>query len=290
MPETSFKRCFISAPFGTDTTTLRTALEARAIVWRDPTHFSIQDTWLDALDNEVSRADFVCVVLQSEKSGNVLFELGVAFGKHKPVLAFVSSASGLTNEMVGLMYVRSDVTDAAAVDSALDVFLHHASLRPQKRRSVGTLRAKRVPGGEGHVSPISGADAEEQTAFLLQRAGLIFFEAPRTADRGADFAIWADELDSSLGNPLLVQVKAGRISASQLRAAAEQLREYVEKTHGRFGLLIYWDRAGREFPRVSPTWPVIFQLSGTVLANLVTRGELAEELLRLKNTAIHGQV
>ena len=110
------------------------------------------------------------------------------------------------------------------------------------------------------------------------------------ADRGVDFAVWIDELEQPLGNPILVQVKAGDFSARRLREAATQLRHYIEKTHSHSGLLIYWDRRNREFPRISSEWPMVFQLSGSAFADLVTRNELPDELVRLRNAAVHGQV
>jgi hypothetical protein len=285
-----FKSCFISAPFGADTSILRAALEQRRVRWRDQTSVTPNSSWLDVLDDEVSASDFVCVVLPAEHQGNILFELGVAYAKRKPILAFINSTFQLPTDIPFLTYVRSDPTKAEAVGRALDAFLEHARVGPvggaRRIPSKGRARGKRtVPKGPS-IRPV---EFEQRTADLLQQAGSIL-SGPREGDQGVDFAVWIDELEHSLGNPLLVEVKSGDISTERLREAASQLRHYVEKTHGRCGLLVYWDRANREFPPPSGGWPVIFQLSGASLGTLISQRRLVQELVRLRNAAVHGKV
>ncbi|MFQ5874111.1 MAG: hypothetical protein ACE5JL_09955, partial [Dehalococcoidia bacterium] len=107
--------------------------------------------------------------------------------------------------------------------------------------------------------------------------------------QGADFAVWIDELHQSLGNPLLVEVKAGDVTASRLDDAAEQLRYYIGRTHGRSGLLVYWGRQNREYPALDPRWPLVIRLSFPRLSKLVAQDRLVEELIRLRNAAVHGK-
>ena len=64
---------------------------------------------------------------------------------------------------------------------------------------------------------------------------------------GVDMALWLDEVESSLGNPLLVEVKLGRLTESKIAQAEDQLRSYIVKTHARAGLLVYLDRQGHRF-------------------------------------------
>jgi hypothetical protein len=113
----------------------------------------------------------------------------------------------------------------------------------------------------------------------------------RAHDQGADLAVWIEELENyALGNPLLVEIKAGNLTQESIHSAEIRLRSYVEKTHGRSGLLIYWDRQNREFPPVGKGWPLIFRLSGEKLTRLIRERRLPEELIRLRNAAVHGEV
>jgi len=122
-------------------------------------------------------------------------------------------------------------------------------------------RAKSKP----YTLPPASATArefEQRTADFLREAAFILSEPSESRDQGADFAVWIDEVQHSLGNPLLVEVKAGDLSGPRLEEATSQLRHYVAKTHGRCGLVVYWDRQSRDFPAVrrlapclSPEWP-----------------------------------
>jgi hypothetical protein len=243
---------------------------------------------LEVLDKEISRSDFVCVVLPEERQGNIFFELGMAYAKRKPILAFIGSPLQLPSDILTLTYFRADPTNQEAVRLALGTFLEHATLTAVGRTRKPSAKIGLPKEGATGVVPVSAAEFEQQTATLLQKAGFIVSGPTELRDQGADFAVWIDELEHSLGNPLLVEVKAGDLSAGRLRDAASRLRQYVAKTHGRCALLIYWDMHNREFPLVSAEWPLILQLSGTALTRLVSEGQLVQELIRLRNAAVHG--
>jgi len=187
------------------------------------------------------------------------------------------------------MYVRSDATNPEAVRLALDAFLQHATPVSKLRRASGS-RKQRTKTTEASA-PGAGAETfERRTAALFEEAGFIVSGPTERREQGADLAVWIDDVQHSLGSPLLVEVKAGELSPTRLDAAASQLREHVAKTHGRCGLLVYWDSHNRAFETASPKWPLILQLSGTALARLVEERRLIQELVRLRNAAVHGTV
>jgi hypothetical protein len=291
MTRTRFKTCFISAPLGVDTSVLRRTLEEKSIRWFDQTSLEPGGDWLDAIDRAVTRSDFMCVVLPEGQHPNILFELGIAYARRKPILAFVGSSSALPSDMLSLTYVCADPKNAATVQSTLATFLEHASDKPLGR----TVRAPAKMGMKSKPSPPPppssiGQEFERRTAALLQEAGFIVSWPTERRDQGADLAVWIDELQHVLGNPLLVEVKAGDMSTARLSEAASRLREYVARTQGRCALLVYWDRRNREFPSVFSGWPLVFQLSGSALTRLVRRRRLPAELLRLRNAAVHSEV
>lgn len=284
-----FKRCFISAPFGTNTAVLRAELEHKGIKWSDQTRITVGTSWLDVFNQELTRSDFVCAILPAKNPGNILFELGIAWAKGKPILAFTASAMSIPGAIMSLTSVRSDVTDPEGVRLALSAFLEHARPKPLRRSLRPPKKSQGRSGQPTTISATSPLDFELQTAELLQKVGLIVSEPNENRDLGADFAIWIDELEYSLGNPLLVEVKAGVLSPEGLREAAANLRRQVLATHGRSALLIYWDRRNREFPSPPSGWPLVLQLSGSHLTTLVSEGNLIQELIRLRNNAVHGR-
>lgn len=289
MVKPRFKTCFISAPSGTDTSVLRRALEERAIRWFDQTTLEAGSTWIDAIDRGLSKADFVCVVLPGGHHGNILFELGIAYARHKPILAFLGSSAIPPTDILSLTYVRAEPKDPLTVGSALGTFLQHAASKPLRRISIP--RVKATPTTKALGSPaVLGQEFEQRTANLLREAGYILSYPSERRDRGADFAVWIDEIEQSLGSPLLVEVKAGDLSSGKIHEAAVQLRHHVAKTHGKCALLVYWDRKNRKFPPISTEWPLVFQLGGEALTRLLRQGTFPQELVRLRNAAVHGEV
>lgn len=294
--ELRFKTCFISASFGVDTSVLRRALQARGIRWSDQTGLQPGLNWAGAVDKAMTTADFVCVVLPEGGQGNILFELGIAYARRKPILAFGGKSANLPTDVMSLTYFRVEASDVEAVDYALGTFLAHASEQPLGEVSVPRSKRDSAHRADIVVHPagiVPGSEFEQRTAALLEEAGFIVSRPSerRASDHGADLAVWIEELQNySLGNPLLVEVKAGDLTRGRIRDAALRLRSYVEKTHGRSGLLVYWDRENREFPQVEKGWPLIFQLSGDALTQLIREERLPEELIRLRNAAAHGEV
>src|SRR4029077_8293890 len=260
-----FKTCFISAPFGTDTSVLRGALEEKSVRWFDQTSLAPGSSWIDAIEEALAKADFVCAVLPEGQHGNIFFELGLAFARRKPILAFAGSSTLLPTEIVSLTYVRADIKNPAAVRSTLAAFLEHANDRPPRRPSKAPnapVRSeapnKRHGSPSQQMSSMTGYGLEIKAAALLQEAGFIVSSPTERRDQGADLAVWIDELQQSLGNPLLVEVKGGKLSSARLRESAEQLRGYAAKTHARSALLVYWDSEQREYPTMVTGWPLVF--------------------------------
>jgi hypothetical protein len=290
MAQTRFKNCFISAPLTTDTSVLRQALADSNIEWFDQTTIESGTYVADAVDQALTQSDFVCVVLPDGERGRVLFELGMAYAKRKPVLAFLGLNAGLPVDIVSLTYVRVDLSNRDAVKSALSMFLEHATPKPRGRTGKAVARPKPKLTLPSAGSTAIGYECEQRTAQILEEAGFILSWSPESHDRGADFAIWIDDLQHSLGNPLLVEVKAGNLTLRRINEAASQLRAHVSRVHGGGALLVYWDQSNREYPFISAEWPLIFQLSGPTLTRLVHEGRLIDELLRLRNDVVHRRV
>ncbi|MHB0773767.1 hypothetical protein ACYCVF_35420 [Bradyrhizobium sp. 1.29L] len=289
MAQSDFKTCFISAPFGTDTAPLRAALEQRNVQWRDQTNIALGTSWIELLEDEMSRADFICSVIPEDANPNVMFELGLAIGRNKPVLALVKSAAGLPLDALTYFVLPPD---AEALGRALDTFLSHS--KPISKRPRKAVVPKSSP-GVANKAPTTriGHTAELQAAELLRQAGYIVSDEMGPMDKGVDLAVWIDELEPVIGGPLLVQVKSGQPSMNRVLQAKEELREYVIKTNGKVGLIVWWGVSAVPEPPSPPgrhRWPLIVVLPGEKLTRLVESGGLTSELTRLRNAAVHGGV
>lgn len=274
-----------------DTSVLRKALEEKAVKWSDITTSDPRVNVIDSIERAIRKADFLCAVLPRTEHGNVFFELGIAYAKQKPILALLAPSASLSPDIALLTYFRTDPTDADTIRSALAIFLQHASGKPVRgARRTPTKTSSIQEKGLALPPPITGKEFEFKTAQLFQTSGFLVSLSQLPSAEGADFAVWIDEISQSFGNPLLVGVKAGELSNREISDAASRLRQNVTKTHGRSGLLVYWDRGNRKFPAVSTEWPLIFQLSGETLERLLQQRRLPKELVRLRNAAAHGEV
>jgi len=266
---------------------IRHALETNRITWSDQTTLDLGTSWLEKLDSVLQKSDFICAVLPETHHGNILFELGIAFGKGKPILVFVGPSARVPTDLTALTYIRANPTDSDVINASLVTFLKHA--KRSRRSQIQPRKTSAKP--LDHWAPSHfGYELEQRTASLLQEAGFIVSSPTVAQNKGADFAVWADELQSTLGNPLLVEVKGGSLTAKRIEEAAAQLQRYTESVQGRCALLIYWDEHQREFPIVSKGWPLIIQISGSELTRLVRENQLSGELLRRRNAAVHGEV
>lgn len=286
-------KCFISAPAGTDLATLRKALSARKVSWSDQSKLSLGTPLRAQLLTLIAEADFVCaVVLPGPRSNAVFYEMGAASASGKPVLAFVSPKADLPQFTEDLSYARADLDDVQAVALHLDAFLRFR-LKDEPPKTRSTNRGRSVEASTAWLQEAKQALATEdwhhfEDCFysLFHGAG---FAVNRPTDKkgAADLALWLDSLDSSL-DPLLVEVKGGDISEERLRIAEEQLRQHVLATGGQIGLLLYLDREGKEFPGSPTTFPLVLRMSGRELLDSVAAGRFEQELMRLRNLAVHG--
>lgn len=286
---TGARKCFISAPFGLDTSALRRELEQRNISWSDQTTIAPGSSIIDIIDSEILSSDFVCVIITENSRDNVMFELGIAYARHKPILAFTKKYSDFLSDIHSLTCIHSDSSNVEVVSAALDTFLRYAKKAPPRRNKIYSAKISTI----SNIIPTAtnvGQQMEKKTAALFHNANIIYSEQRETPSSGADFAIWVDELVSSLGNPILVEVKSGRITQERLHSACEQLKKYLGRVNARYGIVVYWDEEGKEFPSTRSDTPFIFQISGNLLINLLSSGQFAQELLRLRNVTAHGRV
>jgi len=291
LPRSRFKTCFISAPFGADTSVLRKILEENSISWRDLTKLNFANNLIIGIDEAISKSDFICAMMPEGENPNILFEMGLAYARQKPILAFLDPSSNPPMDIVTWTYFRTDPKNEVAIRSALATFLRHASKKPVPKGRASRAKSPATP-SKRLVQEFSfpGREYAARTARLFQNAGFLVSHSERGTAERPDFAVWIDDLPEPLGNPLLVEVKAGELSDLSVGQAAAQLREDVEKTHGHGGLLFYWDEQNREYPLISSSRPLIFQVGGPTLERLLKQGRLRQELVRFRNVAAHGGV
>lgn len=288
---TRTRPCFLSAPFGLDTRLLEAELRKRGFSISDGRTLKPGTPLVDEVRKKISQADLVCVVAPSTLSLNAAFELGLAVGTAKRALVFAPLGTLMPTDLAGITYSSARLDDKKAIGSFLDAFLEYGRSRPVQGQAPS--EPHRLPHSEskrlrGALGRASGLKFEQLVKELFEASGYIASEPTDTQEGGVDFAVWADHLHHSFGNPILVQVK-DRVRGPLSSDTAAVLRSALDRTRGRLGLLIY-RKADPKLRQalVSTSWPLVMCLEVRELLSLLENGQLESRLIDIRNRAAHG--
>jgi len=291
------RKAFLSAPPTVDTSVLRRAMEERGIVPFELDEVAAGGRSIpELLEDCLKRADFVVAVVGGGKAkDNVLFELGFAMALKKRILAIVSPEADLP--LSGILSLRTLPDNQEAVEFGLDQILKAPEPRRHPRRKgiqkttpLGPLADEllaRIRGGTN----LSERDLEMIVGEALTASGIAARSRPSeimSPDGGVDMAIWSDDFEPWLKNPVLIEVKRQLRSRSQLQNALDQLAKHLDKTHTEWGLLIY---QGPEFePGEGKNGdPRVFVLTIERLLESLRDTSLGDFLHRMRNLRVHGR-
>ncbi|MCI0461056.1 MAG: hypothetical protein L0Z62_29255 [Gemmataceae bacterium] len=290
------RRAFIAAPASVDTSVLREALQRRGIV---PYEMDEVDApglgLLDLLDDCVKKADLVVTVLGQGIKDNALVELGYALASKKRVLAIVPP--GEDPPLPAVPYLRTLPTNREAIEFGLDRILSvPPGWRPAKKEPA--LRTKPLGSHADALlrqlhaaTPPREQDLEHVVQEALSASGITarnYSAEPTTEDGWADFAIWSDDFEPWVGNPLLIEVRAQLRGPTEREAALAQLTSLLDRTHTGWALLLH---GGQEFgPQVEAApHPRVFVLTIEQFLESLREQSLGELLRRMRNRRVHGK-
>lgn len=129
---------------------------------------------------------------------------------------------------------------------------------------------------------------ERLVAEVLRASGADVVAASPDHEIGADFAVWSDVLESLVGNPLLVEVKAKLRTHADVNRAARQLSTYLGASGSRWGLLLYGEGPDPDSAAWARTPPNVIGLPLRALLDGL-RSQAFPELVRdLRNRRVHG--
>ncbi len=196
--------------------------------------------------------------------------------------------------------VRKAAVEALGkIASAHDIFLIEKMLRDedyQVRKAATQTLNKVEPSSLGNY--LTEAERlrkegderkiEELLARVFKRFSVVCTTSHGVVEgTGADMSVWVDSLQAVWGNPIIVELKFGRLSKSQLSQAQRQMHSYLMRTNAKAGLVIYLDRTGRRFVMKESPSPNILCIE---LSDLIRDlGELTfeEVVARERNALVH---
>lgn len=295
----NLEECFISAPLGIDIQPLREALIERGVTPTDAADALVGSYLPGTLQAAIANADFVCAVVPAGPAdANVFLEIGIGIGAGRPCLLFVAPKAELPALLGGQSYARAALDDGEALRFHLDAFLKNVAKNGRKREAVRqepppipnpALIASamgRIATWEAQSAPPREPELVQLLADVFEAAGYVASTASGPAGRDgvrADLAVWVDELQAVIGNPLVVEVSAQRPTPMKARQLRNALREHQTP----LGLLVSWGAAETEQFRDDVLGPMVVVMRARDVVEALARGDFARTLLSQRNTAFH---
>jgi hypothetical protein len=133
---------------------------------------------------------------------------------------------------------------------------------------------------------------EEVATSAIQASGVNLMEKseiPATKAVG-DLAVWLDELDVSVGNPLLIEVKGRLISPDEAAGTRSQLLHTLQQTGARSALVLFLDDPEDAARVTDLSLPNVLFLGIYDLLHRLQRRGFGEVIRDLRNRVAHGAV
>lgn len=285
--------CFISASVGANLSVLSDELQKRAIDVVIPDQFEAGFLQASQAHQMWSNIDLVIGVITRERRSDwVLFELGQAWAQNKQILLIMPPRGiVLPIELRHLMTVRSGLVNREAIGFALDQLIAAPQRTTLPRRvpaisnGLGAQADHFIVRARQAISEGRGQDLEFVIADAIRASGVEIISSDK-GERGPDFAIWDDELQPFLGNPVLVEIKTS-IQKQSLRYISSKLAGQVFSSGTKWGLVIYGSAsdANEALPSVVPN---ILAISTDALLQQLRHKSFADVIRQLRNERVHG--
>jgi hypothetical protein len=291
-------RAYIAAPESVDIQPVQRFLKREGIVVEDAYSTPLGTNQTDHLLRLIRSVDFAIAIL-SETTPWTAYELGLCDALKKPVILILQPNLSPPPFITLHPHVRSNLKQSDVWQLALKKFIEDI----RETRGRPTPRQPRLAGAQRDSDRLKQLyqtirdiredakprDVERICLEVLRAAGVsVAAQDPSLSDRGADFAVWDDALAQSIGLPLFIEVKAGDLDDNQLLNAERQLASAVQKTSGRFGLVLYLDRKGQRFSSPAWTTPYVIRFDLEDFARKLSQSSFAQLLLEQRNKLVHG--
>jgi hypothetical protein len=222
----------------------------------------------------------------------------------RPVVLLVDPEVELPRELRTLRTVSTRINNNKLLPPVVTAILEDLSSAPvAPTRAPKSLKAVDVAEAQAALQALAAAysDSSERNEYarsvkqleaalanVLRKAGASVVTSEEADDQGADLALWIEELQTTVGNPILLELKVGDLDAQRLASAENGLRSWLLQSRSFLGLLVYWDASGRRFSKTMGVFPLVHLMSADELLSSLRDGKLATELASVRNKAVHG--
>lgn len=291
------QKAYIAAPPQVDTAFLRECLLAEQISFDDAYTFRANQSARDLLLRRVRNADFVIALITSGSWST--YEIGIADALGKPVLVLAAPDVELPPFLATHQHLRTEFYETPLLRLTIEKFVDEVRMGGRrlstrhtkpKPTTLSPFDLQQIAGQIRDARATAGAEKiEELVQQLLKSVSVtVASQDADHKDRGVDFAVWEDALAHTVGNPLLVEVKAGTLTRKRLMVAEQELVHAMHASRARFALLLYLDREGQRFPQIYGESHSVLRYDIEDLAQELQHRPFANIVLEGRNNLVHG--
>lgn len=319
MPQKKLKSCFIVAPTNLNIDPLRNLLKNRQINVLDISNIELSKiNFTLSIEKVIRKADFICVIITKQYMPNIFYEFGLARGAKKPIFLIYEDEQLPISNFFNITYVRASINDTEAISINLDIFLsnyrkrseyYYPGKKYQKKLNFIKSNQERslffYPSKE-YVKKLKDISSIQKELEILRSNGyekdledfmekifkqfddvIVVKKKSYSKEEAADFSLWIDGLESIIGNPVLVEIKMGNITKSNLIKTENQIRDYLIKIKAPLGLIIYLDRRKKHFKNPKIKYPLVIWFELHNLISSLSTNSLTKVIANQRNKLIH---
>jgi hypothetical protein len=264
--------------------------------------FSIGSSIQQILKRKLRQADFAVFVVTKD-SKNVLYEIGVCEGLGKQSLIIIDKDANLPFYLENKLSLTANLNDRDFLKMTLLGFIDEMKSKRRPTQKPRTEDSKEIEIYSSDIKAVlsslleqtkdirengQGRELEYIVEEVFKTIHLKYADNSRGPDMGIDFALWSNKLGRILGNPIIVEVKFGRLGLDIFKKAETQIQRYAEKSEAKVALLLYLDRTGKRF-KLSPSLsPLIIAYDIEDFITDILKSSFENVILTSRNKIAHG--
>ena len=133
-----------------------------------------------------------------------------------------------------------------------------------------------------------GKELEYLVEEIFKTINLNYVQKEPHLDKGVDFALWNDELGRVIGNPIIVEVKYGKLSKAVFKNAENQIKRFTEQSDAKLALLLYLDKRNKRHKIEPSLRPLIISYDIEDFVKDLIKESFENIILRQRNKIAHG--
>lgn len=249
----------------------------------------------------IDRAGFYIFVLgRASTNSNVLFEIGYAAAQKKRILIVAPRDAEIPQALENYFVIRADPASPRGLKFAIQQLIQAPKSSPHKsaRRVARTTKipdqaAETVRALKRLGSRATELEVVHVLADLLHESGIKVVVEHQTAGphgkraERVDMALWVDELNALVGNPVLIQVKRHLRVEDARRLRDEALQTYLSVS-SRALLVVFVMGNEDALSRLNVPIPLVMFVKLQTLISLLQENSFGNVVRQFRNKIVHG--